>query len=381
MAAKKKEDDGDKKNNSKNQLSSVLNDHKEEHLNYTERVYWKCSTGSLTLDAATGMVSPGLWRLTGNFNCGKTPTALEIIRNMFLEVPNSKAVWVIAEGRGLSEQNVERCGLKFVEKPEDWEVGTVFILRSNIYELFIKTLKTLILDNEEQIRYAFVVDSIDGLLLRDDSKKDVTDAQKVAGPQALTKKFMQTLSLRMFHHGHLLIFISQVTAEIKLDQYSRSPDRGGNFSGGNSALHASDIILNFSSPFAGDFILDSSSGKFNDGKTKPLGQEVRVEIGKALKEESKKMKLTYPIKFGRKPSGVWVEREIGDLLLAWGLVVKSGAWIKVGETILEKIRAIDPEFPETVQGAEKFYQLFETRPEVVTLLRNEFLPILSGKVK
>ncbi len=380
MAAKKKDENGEdkKKVDSKDVLKGVLNEHKDEHLNYTEKVFWKCSTGSLMLDAATGMVSPGLWRLTGTNNSGKTPAALEILRNFFLEVPNSKAVWVIAEGRGLSEENIARCGLTFVDSPEEWVEGTVFILRSNIYELFIKTLKNLILNNEDEIRYAFVVDSVDGLILRDDAAKPIEGNSKVAGVPMLTKKLMQAMSLRMFHHGHLLIFISQVTAEIKLDPYAKSPDRGGMFSGGNSSLHAANIIINYLGSYGGDFIMDSATGKFNDGKSKPIGQEVRVELGKATKEEFKKAKFTYPIKYGRKPSGVWVEREVGDIMLGWGLAVKGGAWINIGEKTLLDIRTVDAEFPEKIQGSEKFYAALESRPEVVKLLRNKFLPILSG---
>ena len=377
MAAKKKneeEEDGKKKN----QLGALLKEYKEEHLNYTDKVNWKCSTGSLLLDAATGMVSPGLWRLTGNNNSGKTPQTLEIVRNFLETVPNSKCLWVIAEGRGLSEENVARCGLKFVEDAEQWEIGTVFVLYSNIFELFIAAVKELVKENPDEIRYAFVVDSVDGLTLRDDAKKEVTENNRVAGIPALAKKMMQSLSLGMFRFGHWMGFISQVTAEIKLDQYAKTPDRGGNYSGGNSLLHAANIILNYGSSYAGDFILDNPNGKLNDGKSKPIGQEVRVEIGKALKEASKKQRLTYPIKYGRKPSGIWVEREVGDLVLAWGLAVKAGSWINFAEGTLIDLRRVEPDFPEKVQGLDKFYKVFEEYPKATKDLRDQFLVILSG---
>src|SRR5271165_4811449 len=79
---------------SKDVLKNILEKNKDEHFNFQERVNWKTSTGSLILDLATGGVMPSLWRFCSKSNAGKTPEMLEIIRNIFKDVPNSKALWV-----------------------------------------------------------------------------------------------------------------------------------------------------------------------------------------------------------------------------------------------------------------------------------------------
>lgn len=150
------------KDNSSTRLNQILKEGKDDHYNFSDRVNWKISTGSLLIDMATGGIGPCMVRMCGTMGEGKTAMTLEVVRNFLKEVQNSKAFWVLAEGRGLSEENVNRCGLTFVYKAEDWKVGTVFILESNIYELFIQCVKDLVINNEDSVRYCFVVDSIDG---------------------------------------------------------------------------------------------------------------------------------------------------------------------------------------------------------------------------
>lgn len=363
-------------------LNTALKDFKDEHYNFAETINWKVSTGSLLLDVATGGVQPSLWRLAGTNNSGKTPQMLEILRNFLRDVPNSKAMWVIAEGRGLSKENRERCGLTFVTDPKDWAVGTIFVLQTNVFELFIRAVKDLVKQNDEQIRYAFVVDSVDGLILRDDAAKEITESNRVAGVPMLAKKMLQSLSLGMFKYGHWMGLISQVTAEIKLDPYTKAPNRGGQFSGGNSLLHGSDVILQYEPPYNGDFILDNPGGKFNDGKTKPIGQNVKVTLVKSVREATRKTIVNYPIKYGRKPSGVWVEREVGDLLLMWELVKKTGeksSWLAISEDLRAEVKEhTGVEMPEKIQGLEKLYAYLEEQPAITQRLFDKFRVLATG---
>lgn len=344
-------------------LASAMKEYKDDHHNATVKKKWRVSTGSLLLDVATGGVEPSLWRLAGQNNAGKTPQMLEIVRNILKDVPNSKCLWTIAEGRGLSEENIERCGLKFVTDPKEWVVGTVFVLYTNVFELFIKVVKDLVKNNPDGAVYAFVVDSVDGLILRDDAAKDITEAGRVAGVPMLAKKMLQSLSLGMFTYGHWMGLISQVTAEIKLDPYAKTPNRGGNFSGGNSLLHGSDVIVQYEASFLGDFVLDGP-GKMNDQKTNTIGQNVRVSIVKTPIEASKKSAFTYPVKFGRKPSGVWVEREIADLMLDpnAGLATRTGGWIAFHPTLVKELADLGIEIPDKINGLDNLYALFEGNP-------------------
>jgi len=360
-------------------LHAILNtkENKEDHFNFEEAVTWKISTGSLLLDAAVGGgITPSLIRLCGPNNEGKTPQALEICRNFLSEIPKSRVVWILAEGR-LSKENRERCGIKFVTNAEEWTDGSVFVLESNVYDLIINVIKDLVLNNEENIRYCFVIDSMDGLILKRDKETNPVDASKVAGTQVISKKLLQSLSIGMFKHGHLMIAISQITSEIKIDQYAKTAPRGGMFSGGNALLHWADFILEYSSSNLSDYILDNPSGKMNDGKSKAIGKYSKVMIQKSTTEATRKNLIQYPIKFGKKPSGIWVEYEILDCLLMWDLVVAKGAWITVDDSLIEELKNSNIEMPKQHQGRENFRKWLEENEAASKYLFNKLKAVQS----
>ena len=359
-------------------LNEVLTENKKEHFNFQQRVNWKVSTGSLLLDLATGGVTPSLWRFCSKSNAGKTPQMLEILRNIFKDVPNSKALWVIAEGRGLSEENKARCGLKFVYSPAEWETGTIFVFETKVFELVIDTIKRLVFENPYGVKYAFCIDSLDGLMLRSDIDKPITESGKVAGTPMLSKKMLQSLSLGMFKFGHWMGIISQKTAEIKMDMYAKGADRGGEFSGGNSLFHGADIILEYQNPWNDDFILDNKTGKMNDGKTKPIGQYARVLMDKVTKEAYKKQVIKYPIKYGRKPSGIWVERELAELILGFGQATLAGAgWITLSPDFIKETKEAGFDLPEKVQGLENLYKLLQEDEKLTNYLFDKFSKLIT----
>jgi hypothetical protein len=321
----------------------------------------------IKIDSDDGLYVTDDFILTHN-----TPEAIEMCRNIFNGVKNSKGLWVIAEGRGLSKENQERSGLKFVYTSDEWDVGTIFVFETNVFELFIKTVKELVTNNTEDIKYVFVVDSIDGLQLRDDKSKDVTEANKVAGTPALSKKMLQSLSLGMFKYGHIMILISQVTAEIKLDKYSPSLNRGGQFSGGNSLLHASDYILEYQQTWPGDYLFDKPGGKLNDGSSKTIGKYCKIILQKSAQETSRKQLIRVPIKFGRKPSGIWLEYECVDMLLAFGLLEQSSSWLVWSPDLYRELQAIDKDVPEKIQGIDRTRQYLELNPPITNFLIEKF---------
>lgn len=380
MAKEKKEKEEKETSKDGNVLTSILKEHSDEHYNFQERVDWKISTGSLLLDCALdkGSLSPCLVRFCGGNNEGKTPEVLEICRNFLNTVPNSKVIWVLAEGRGLSNENKERCELKFTYNPDSFNVGEIFVLESNVFELFIKIVKEHVLNNPNNYKYCFVVDSLDGMQLREDKKKDITENNRVCGSPALSKKMMQSLSLGMFKYGHLMILLSQVTSEVKIDVYAKTANRGGQFSGGNSLLHASDYIFEVQTSYPSDYILDNPAGKLNDGKSKPIGKFCKVVLQKSAMESSRKQLITYPIKFGRKPSGIWLEYEIAEMLILWEFVKKSASWLAFDEEALKEFREIDNELPEKIQGVDNLRKYLETKPKLVEYLFKKFKSVLPG---
>lgn len=376
MPAKKKEDYSGMTGN--DVLNSLLEENESDHLNFNETVDWKISTGSLLMDAAIKGISPSLVRLCGVSGEGKSAQALELVRQFLTSVDNSKAIWVIAEGRGLSNEHKERCGLKFVYKPSEWEVGTVFVLKTIVYDFLVKTVKKLIDNNPEKTRYCFVIDSFDGLKLKADlEEKEIWDPnQKVAGGPMLSKRFFSTLSLPLFDAGHFVVGLSQQATPIKINQYEKTPENMGMFSGGKGLEHYSDLIIEYQKAGNKDYILDNSDGYVGDGKSKVLGKRAKIVIQKTTVETSRKTSVTYPVKYGRKPSGIWVEREIGDLLIAWELAKKKGAWISFDSSLLEEVKDAGLEMPEQVNGINKLYEFLEDNQPVSKFLFNKLKGML-----
>ena len=380
MAAIKKEKT-DEKRTANSVLDKILKETKDTHFNFQERVDWKVSTGSLLIDAATGGVRPSLIRLAGPPGSGKSAQSLEILRNFLHDVPNSRAVWFLAEGRGLSDEHIERCGLKFVYDSAEWAEGTVFVFETNIFETFVRTVKDLVKQNEDGSVFAFVVDSVDGLILESDSKKEINENAKVAGVPGLSKKMLQSLSLGMFKFGHLMIMLSQQTADIKIDPYAPSAGRMGKFAGGNALSHAADLILEYSHSFAGDFILDKPDAKITDKGVKTLGKMVKVTFQKVMKEKARKTTISYPVKFGKKPSGIWTEYEVGDLILMWNMVEKSGSWLTLGKELREicdPILVEDGKEPvDKIQGQNRLFAFLEENPRVCQTLYEKFREMIG----
>ena len=136
-------------NSSSSQMKGLLKQFEKDHYNYKEDVYYHVSTGSLILDIHTGRgIMPGLHRFCGVNEGGKNSESLEVMKNALATVDNCKGVYVKSEGR-LSPEMEARSGIKFYKDPEEWTVGSCFVLESNVYETVFKIIKTLVTDNEE----------------------------------------------------------------------------------------------------------------------------------------------------------------------------------------------------------------------------------------
>lgn len=354
--------------NSRSQLEKILKNRKEDHYNYEETVSWKCSTGSLLIDQAIGgHITPSLIRLCGPNNEGKTPMALEIVRNFHKEVKNSKTIWILAEGR-LSKENKERCGMTFVSSPDEWTQGTVFLLESNVYELIVDIIKDLVSDNPSEIRYCFVIDSMDGLILKKDKEERGMEAGKVAGPQLITKKLLQALGLGMFKRGHLAIAISQASSDIKIDPYAKTTTRSGQFSGGNALLHWADFIFEFSPSTNSDYIFDSNDGKFGKKGANTIGKLCKITLQKSTIEKTRKHVVVYPVKFGKRPSGIWTELEIVDCLLMWELIESKGAWVTIDDSLVKELEEAGLSINKQYNGKDALKEFLEEHPEVTDFL-------------
>lgn len=356
-------------------LKSFLKENKEHHYNYEDEIDYKVSSGSLNVDFELGGgLGPGLHRFVGMNEGGKTSEALEVMKN-FLNMPNARGLYIKAEGR-LPKEMRERSGVPFVTQEDEWQDGNCFVFESNIYETVLDLMRALVGDNEAKTKYCFILDSLDGLITKEDLNKDFQDAHKVAGGALLGAKFMQKMSIALAKRGHMAIFISQVRADIKLDPYTKAPIRQTSATGGNALLHFANYILEFEARHKKDLILESPTQPVDKDKNKILGHNAKLTVKKSPNEKTN-YTLQYPIRYGRTGgNSIWVEKEIIDMLYAWEYVHKRGAWISADESFLELLKENNLEFPEKIQGEAKLSSLLEESESLSKFLISYFKSII-----
>jgi RecA/RadA recombinase len=354
-------------------LSTFLKNNKEDHYNFEDDFEYKVSSGSLQLDIQLGGgFGPGLHRFCGINEGGKTSAALEVMKNFLLTVPNAKGFYIKAEGR-LSNEMKARSGVAFTIKAEDWNVGTCFVFESNIYETVVDAMRNLVSNNEEGIKYYFLLDAVDGLITKGDLDKTFEDSNKVAGGAVIAANFMKRMSIALAKRGHMAVFVSQVRADIKLDPYSKAPIRQTSATGGNALLHFANWILEFEARYNGDMILQDPNNKRIDLEKNPaIGHWAKVTVKKSPNEKTN-LQIPYPIRYGRKNgTSIWIEKEIVDLLYAWEFMNKAGAWVKPSDDFIELVKELNIEVPENFQGEKALFKFVEDNPQLVKFLSNYF---------
>jgi RecA/RadA recombinase len=380
MSRKPKEEEKQDAVSSKSVLGSFLKEKKEDHYNFEEAVNYRVSTGSLNMDMQTGGgLGPGLHRFVGFTEGGKTSASLEVMKNFLNTVPNSKGFYIKAEGR-LSDEMRTRSGVKFVFDADEWEAGTCFVFESNIYETVVDAMRKLIMYNEEKNKYMFIIDSVDGLIAKNDLDKTFEESMKVAGGAVIAANLMKKISIALTKRGHMAIFISQVRSDIKLDPYSSAPIRQTSATGGNALLHFANFIFEFEPRFEGDIILKDPAIKKADPVKNPIiGHYCKIYIKKSPNEKSKN-RVSYPIKYGRKDGrSVWLEKEIVDMLMTWELVSRSGAWYYTSDELRELAKSCGTELPEKFQGENSLFQFIESDEKLTKTLHKYFVDMIVGK--
>lgn len=353
-------------------LSSFLKANKDDHYNFEEEVDYKVSSGSLQFDLQLGGgFGPGLHRFCGMNESGKTNSALQAARN-FLKMPQTKAIYIKAEGR-LGKEVRERSGVKFVFSADEWEEGTCFVFESNIYETVVDLMRRLVAKNDDGVKYCFILDSVDGLIRKDDLDKSFEDSAKVAGGAVIAATFMKKVSIALAKRGHMGIFISQVRADIQLDPYSKAPIRQTSATGGNALLHFANWIIEFQPRFGKDMILQNPSiKKMDTKKNPPIGHYAKAIIKKSPNETTNTT-VSYPIRYGKKDGkSIWIEKELVDMMYAWEFIKKEGAWISFTEDFEEVIKDADFEISGKIHGEQKLFEFIENTEGLSSFLVNYF---------
>jgi len=358
-----------KKSGSIEYTEAFLKSNKDYHYNLQETAEpYLVSSGSMILDHVLGGgFGSGLHRFVGANEGGKTNEALHVMHNMLKTIENSKGLFVMAEGR-LSKQIKDRAGIKFVYSAEDWVIGTCLVLECHIMDTMIDFLRGLVKNNPDKEKFCIVIDSMDGLITKEDLEKGTSDARKVAGGALMCSDFLRRISLGMSKFGHMCIMISQVRSTISTSMYAKQdPNNQTNSSGGNAILHYPDWIIEFKKQNKSDKILEKPKEQIH-ADNKIYGHNAKVAILKSTNESTGRLVL-YPIKHGRKNGrSIWVEREVVDMLLMWGYLDKSGAWIKVDEKVKSYLQDNNTEIKDSYQGINAVYDLLESDEKTTSLL-------------
>lgn len=392
----------------KAQLSKYLNATKEDHFNLEERPKaYTLTSGSLSLDIE-GVVFPnGIYRVGGGPNLGKTPFLIGLMDNLLDTVPNSRVVWCLAEGR-MSTQNEMRFRHKVVYSADEWEVGSVFVFKCNTFETWINLLRDLVTNNPTGCRYGFVTDSMDNMSLKDDKAKEFDVADKVAGMPGMSKRLFQKMGLAMRERGHWAFFVSQRTAEIKLELYAKAQPRQMEGSGGYGIAHNADDALEFQEWYESDLILKDPNERLNRLTNPALGHICKIKLKKSSNEK-RFLIIEIPIKHGVSGgSAIWLTREVGDAMLMWQLVSKTnpnppepkkgskeeppkekkGTWLYFAPSLITELEQAGlPALPKDkdgsvkVQGMNQLYDLLESRRDVTDHLFKRFREMLSSAHK
>lgn len=357
------------KNGSREFTEAFFKSNKEFHYNLEDTADpYLVSSGSMILDSVLGGgFSAGLHRFIGANEGGKTNEALHVMHNMLKTVDNSKGLFVMAEGR-LNKDIKERAGINFVSDPAEWMAGTCLVFECHVMDTMVDFLRGLLRNNPDNEKFCIVVDSMDGLITKEDLEKSSSEARKVAGGALMTSDFLKRISLGMSKFGHMCIMVSQVRSNINISPYAKQdPNNQTNSSGGNAILHYPDWILEFKKQNKSDKILEKPKEQITP-ENKIFGHNAKVLILKST-NESTGQTVTYPIKHGRMDGkSIWIEREVVDMLLMWGYIEQSGAWFSLDEEIKNFLKEKKFEVKDSYQGSQAIYDFLEKNEEVTSAL-------------
>lgn len=371
----------DKQQTSSDILKSLMQDK-----NYSGDIYnsivplgTPISSGSIILDSVVKIRSGQVVRLVGKgAEQGKTSLSFVLAENYMKAMPKSKTIFVKAEGR-LSTEMKQRVGLNFVDSPDEWVEGTVFVLSCNVFETVAKIIvDTLKSGYECGENICIIIDSLDGLILKKDLEKHMDGEAKVAGVPKLTKELFRHLALPIAHYDALLLVTGQYAAEIKIDPYAPNIPRQASSSGGSAIGHQSDYVFEFQPRYNGDYILEKPKEQPDQFKNKVKGLWVKLAIRKSANDVSG-ITVKYPIQKGKVGNCIWKSLEVCDMMIAYEMVEKSGSWFKFPDDIREKAQSFGLTLQEKVQGYDNLLEYLQ-QPEnknVLDFFTKEVLEIIE----
>lgn len=363
---------------SKNVLNSLMQGYKDDHYNHINEPKEKISTGSIILDSVLGGgVETGTsFRALGPYSSGKTSQCMLLMYNYLQTIPNSKGLFFKAER--LTSDLAKRSGLKFVNKADDWDIGTVMLIDTNVFEVVAGIMEGLLKSTYSCNQKLFIlVDSLDNLILKNDlTSKDISGGTKVAGIPLMSKLLYRRVGILIEKYNAILAWTSQQSAYINLNPYDKN-ERPANASGGASIAHMVSYAFEYTTRYNKDLILEKPDEKPDALKNKIIGVYCPIIIRKATNETENAV-CRIPIRKGRSINSVWIEKEIVDYCLGWELIRKAGAWFSFDESLVKEAKDNGVELQEKIQGLDGVYSYFETNKNVFDWFYKKIKGVLSN---
>lgn len=352
-------------------LSAAFKNNKKKHYNNAVEINYRIPSGSLKLDLYTsGGLPCGVHRFVGPNQTGKTSQALAFMAQFLKARKNDgKALYFNAEGRLTKFFREKFPNIKWVYSPEEWEIGTCLVVESNIYEFICQVTDDLI-KAESPNKYYIVVDSIDALSTENDMDKNYGQHGEVASGPRLAGVWMRRVQIPVNRLGHYLVLISQIRNNIKTSMYEASPKKQVEASGGNALLHAASYILDFQMRYGSDIVTKNGEGKPDPDKNPIVAEMAKVVIAKSG-DDNNKYTISYPVKRG---GGIWVEKEIFDILISYGLLKKKGSWLESEENAVKEFN-----LPEKIQGEANFIKYLEENAEITKSLYESLSKVIKAE--
>lgn len=354
-------------------LQSTLDNNPGDHFNNlkmdSQEVDYKISTGSITLDRELGGgLGSGVHRFIGVREGGKTSCSLTVAKN-FLDHFKEKGYVFYYKGEGRLDQDL-KVRMGFSDEDKRFQV-----IKSNIYEFVIDSMRSLVKncrDTKSGDHFLFIIDSIDGLITREEMEKTAEQAAQVGSSARMLSLMLKKISAAFSEYGHMGIFISQERSNITINPYAPKDQKQGNSSGGNAIQHYANMVLNFKQRNKDDLIFEG-----DDDKGEIIGHYCKVVLLKTTNDNTL-AEVRYPIK---RRKGVWKELEVADFCLEWGVFKKEKSSyifnieeLNKSDEFAELFALYKDKIPESLVGEKKFKSFFtdSENAEVVNYLYNLF---------
>ena len=344
--------------------------YKKFNIHAAHRKDWVCSTGSLEMDMYLGGgFRPGVFRISGPFESGKTCFTLTCGKNFQETVPKSFVVFINAEGR-LTKEKELISGIH--TDTGQWER-----IDCNIADVAYDLIHDLIQDNPQEFVYMFIVDSTDALQRLSDVAKRYGESEKVAGGALINSVMGKRTTLPLTVNGHCMFMLSQERVDISTASSYSGPQIKP--SGGKSVNHYSSVVAEIAPKYMKDYIWEKEKDEKSKGdRGKCLGHLATFKFVKTRNDKTME-RVVVPIKRGRTGgTSVWIERELFSLCGQWGILKEQGAGrITFAEQVIKEFKEKGVDLIPKIHGEKALVEYFESNPKVVEALIAKFRKLIT----